>query len=103
MFVLYSSKVNSVIDLSFTCPFLQHAFVQRERPESVLVDLINRTKDAVRELDNLQYRKMKKILFQEAHNGPTTEAQDEEEVCLMTGSIATGFFPLFIRFFSHPD
>lgn len=60
--------------------FLQHAFVQRERPESVLIDLINRTKDAVRELDNLQYRKMKKILFQEAHNGPTTEAQDEEEV-----------------------
>uniref|UniRef100_A0AAQ5XH41 non-specific serine/threonine protein kinase n=1 Tax=Amphiprion ocellaris TaxID=80972 RepID=A0AAQ5XH41_AMPOC len=52
---------------------LKHAFVQRERPESVLIDLINRTKDAVRELDNLQYRKMKKILFQEAHNGPTTE------------------------------
>ncbi|XP_030599913.1 serine/threonine-protein kinase TAO1 isoform X1 [Archocentrus centrarchus] len=58
---------------------LKHAFVQRERPESVLIDLINRTKDAVRELDNLQYRKMKKILFQEVHNGPT--AQDEEEVC----------------------
>lgn len=68
----------------FLASFLQHAFVQRERSESVLVDLINRTKDAVRELDNLQYRKMKKILFQEAHNGPTTEAQDEEEVCLMT-------------------
>ncbi|KAG7243149.1 hypothetical protein INR49_016524 [Caranx melampygus] len=58
---------------------LKHAFVQRERPDSVLIDLINRTKDAVRELDNLQYRKMKKILFQEAHNGPTTEAQEEEE------------------------
>ncbi|CAG6001300.1 serine/threonine-protein kinase TAO1 [Menidia menidia] len=58
---------------------LKHAFVQRERPESVLIDLINRTKDAVRELDNLQYRKMKKILFQESRNGPTTEVQDEEE------------------------
>ncbi|XP_019729828.1 serine/threonine-protein kinase TAO1 [Hippocampus comes] len=58
---------------------LKHAFVQRERPESVLLDLINRTKDAVRELDNLQYRKMKKILFHEAHNGPTTEVPDEEE------------------------
>ncbi|XP_028321372.1 serine/threonine-protein kinase TAO1 isoform X2 [Gouania willdenowi] len=58
---------------------LKHAFVQRERPESVLIDLINRTKDAVRELDNLQYRKMKKILFQEAHNGPTNEAQDDDE------------------------
>ncbi|XP_034025039.1 serine/threonine-protein kinase TAO1 [Thalassophryne amazonica] len=58
---------------------LKHAFVQRERPESVLIDLIMRTKDAVRELDNLQYRKMKKILFQEARNGPTAEAQDEDE------------------------
>uniref|UniRef100_H2LDT8 non-specific serine/threonine protein kinase n=1 Tax=Oryzias latipes TaxID=8090 RepID=H2LDT8_ORYLA len=58
---------------------LQHAFLQRERPESVLMDLIQRTKDAVRELDNLQYRKMKKILLPEAHNGPTAEAHDGEE------------------------
>ncbi len=60
---------------------LQHAFLQRERPDSVLMDLIQRTKDAVRELDNLQYRKMKKILLQEAHNGPTAEVQDGDEVC----------------------
>lgn len=46
------------------------------------MDLIQRTKDAVRELDNLQYRKMKKILLQEAHNGPTAEVQDGEEVCV---------------------
>lgn len=46
------------------------------------MDLIQRTKDAVRELDNLQYRKMKKILLQEAHNGPTAEAQDGDEVCV---------------------
>ena len=52
----------------------------RERAESVLMDLIQRTKDAVRELDNLQYRKMKKILFPEAHNGPAAEAPEEEEV-----------------------
>uniref|UniRef100_A0A8C7W7Z3 non-specific serine/threonine protein kinase n=1 Tax=Oncorhynchus mykiss TaxID=8022 RepID=A0A8C7W7Z3_ONCMY len=58
---------------------LNHAFVQRERPDSVLMDLILRTKVAVRELDNLQYRKMKKILFQEAHNGPAAEAQDGDE------------------------
>uniref|UniRef100_A0A8C4IL88 non-specific serine/threonine protein kinase n=1 Tax=Dicentrarchus labrax TaxID=13489 RepID=A0A8C4IL88_DICLA len=62
-------------------PPLQHAFLQRERPDSVLMDLIQRTKDAVRELDNLQYRKMKKILLQEAHNGPTAEVQDGDEVC----------------------
>uniref|UniRef100_A0AAX7T042 non-specific serine/threonine protein kinase n=1 Tax=Astatotilapia calliptera TaxID=8154 RepID=A0AAX7T042_ASTCA len=60
---------------------LGHEFLQRERPDSVLMDLIQRTKDAVRELDNLQYRKMKKILLQEAHNGPTSEAQDADEVC----------------------
>ncbi|KAK2872916.1 hypothetical protein QQF64_017415 [Cirrhinus molitorella] len=58
---------------------LEHAFVLRERPESVLIDLILRTKDAVRELDNLQYRKMKKILFQEAHNGPSTDTQEGDE------------------------
>lgn len=40
----------------------------------------------MRELDNLQCRKMKKLLFQEAHIGPTTEAQDEEEVCHVTVS-----------------
>uniref|UniRef100_A0A672FJC4 non-specific serine/threonine protein kinase n=1 Tax=Salarias fasciatus TaxID=181472 RepID=A0A672FJC4_SALFA len=61
---------------------LGHAFLQRERPDSVLMDLIQRTKDAVRELDNLQYRKMKKILLQEAHNGPTAEAPDADEVCI---------------------
>ncbi|XP_072104060.1 serine/threonine-protein kinase TAO3 isoform X2 [Mobula birostris] len=58
---------------------LRHEFARREHPQRVLCDLIARTKDAVRELDNLQYRKMKKILFQETHNGPTTESQEEEE------------------------
>ncbi|KAM6403980.1 serine/threonine-protein kinase TAO3 isoform 1-T1 [Rhynochetos jubatus] len=58
---------------------LRHDFVRRERPPRVLIDLIQRTKDAVRELDNLQYRKMKKILFQETRNGPLTESQEEEE------------------------
>ncbi|XP_072353069.1 serine/threonine-protein kinase TAO3 isoform X2 [Scyliorhinus torazame] len=58
---------------------LRHDFVRREHPQRVLCDLIARTKDAVRELDNLQYRKMKKILFQETRNGPTAESQEEEE------------------------
>ena len=59
----------------------QHRFLCRERPQTVVMDLIARTKDAVRELDNLQYRKMKKILFQETQqNGPGTEGGDDEEV-----------------------
>uniref|UniRef100_A0A8C5AXP2 non-specific serine/threonine protein kinase n=1 Tax=Gadus morhua TaxID=8049 RepID=A0A8C5AXP2_GADMO len=54
---------------------LGHAFLQRERPGSVLMDLVLRTKEAVRELDNLQYRKMKKLLFHEAPNGPAPELE----------------------------
>ncbi|KAB1255319.1 Serine/threonine-protein kinase TAO3 [Camelus dromedarius] len=57
----------------------KHDFVRRDRPIRVLIDLIQRTKDAVRELDNLQYRKMKKILFQETRNGPLNESQEDEE------------------------
>ncbi|XP_067882593.1 serine/threonine-protein kinase TAO2-like isoform X2 [Heterodontus francisci] len=58
---------------------LKHVFVKRDRPQTVIMDLIQRTKDAVRELDNLQYRKMKKILFQETRNGPTAETQEDDE------------------------
>ncbi|XP_061880303.1 serine/threonine-protein kinase TAO3-like [Entelurus aequoreus] len=58
---------------------LRHDFVRRERSPRILMDLIQRTKDAVRELDNLQYRKMKKILYQEKHNGPMGESQEDEE------------------------
>ena len=54
--------------------------MRRERSPRILLELIQRTKDAVRELDNLQYRKMKKILYQEKHNGPMGESQEEEEV-----------------------
>lgn len=67
--------------LSFLSLLPQHRFLCHERPLTVVMDLIARTKDAVRELDNLQYRKMKKILFQETQqNGPVTEGGEEEEV-----------------------
>ena len=78
----------SAAGLSVLSP--QHRFVLRERPPTVIMDLIQRTKDAVRELDNLQYRKMKKILFQEAPNGPGAEAPEEEEVTQLT---LPPFFP----------
>ncbi|XP_060926911.1 serine/threonine-protein kinase TAO3 [Limanda limanda] len=58
---------------------LRHDFVRRERSPRILLELIQRTKDAVRELDNLQYRKMKKILYQEKHNGLMGSSQEEEE------------------------
>ncbi|KAJ4941127.1 hypothetical protein JOQ06_027414, partial [Pogonophryne albipinna] len=70
---------------------LKHHFLCRERPVTAVMDLIARTKDAVRELDNLQYRKMKKILFHEAVNGPAPEGGDEEEdaeqYMLRTGTV----------------
>uniref|UniRef100_A0A4W5PJS4 non-specific serine/threonine protein kinase n=1 Tax=Hucho hucho TaxID=62062 RepID=A0A4W5PJS4_9TELE len=69
---------------------LNHRFLCRERPLTAVMDLIARTKDAVRELDNLQYRKMKKILFHEAHNGPTPEGGEEEEQYLLrTGTVGS--------------
>uniref|UniRef100_A0A671Q531 Serine/threonine-protein kinase TAO3 n=1 Tax=Sinocyclocheilus anshuiensis TaxID=1608454 RepID=A0A671Q531_9TELE len=71
-------------DRPSSAELLRHEFVRRERPTRVLIDLIQRTKDAVRELDNLQYRKMKKILYQEKHNGPMGESQEEEEVVSYT-------------------
>lgn len=48
---------------SYRLSILQHQFVTRTRSPQVLIDLIQRTKAAVRELDNLNYRKMKKILM----------------------------------------
>ncbi|KAJ3608483.1 hypothetical protein NHX12_025530 [Muraenolepis orangiensis] len=70
---------------------LKHHFLCRERPVTAVMDLIVRTKEAVRELDNLQYRKMKKILFHEVHNGPAPEGGEEEEEAeqymLRTGTV----------------
>lgn len=76
----YPNLLNHFWPLSPLSLSVQHDFVRRERSPRILLDLIQRTKDAVRELDNLQYRKMKKILYQEKHNGPMGESQEEEEV-----------------------
>uniref|UniRef100_A0A4W5NB12 non-specific serine/threonine protein kinase n=1 Tax=Hucho hucho TaxID=62062 RepID=A0A4W5NB12_9TELE len=63
--------------------------VSLERPHTAVMDLIARTKVAVRELDNLQYRKMKKILFHEALNGPQPDGgeEDTEQYMLQTGTV----------------
>ncbi|XP_013387339.1 serine/threonine-protein kinase TAO1 isoform X2 [Lingula anatina] len=65
----------------------EHPFITSNRPPNVLTDLIERTKNAVRELDNLQYRRMKKILMADTEersvNGPistiTEESSDIQE------------------------
>jgi thousand and one amino acid protein kinase len=55
---------------------LQHQLVTRTRASTVLIELIGRTKAAVRDLDNLNYRKMKKILM--ADEGDTAGGASEE-------------------------
>jgi len=50
---------------SFLLTAWQHRFMTRQRSPTVVYDLIRRTKNVVRDLDNLQYRKMKKILIAE--------------------------------------
>ncbi|XP_011198385.1 serine/threonine-protein kinase Tao isoform X2 [Bactrocera dorsalis] len=61
---------------------LKHEFLAQPRSDIVLLELIARTKAAVRELDNLNYRKMKKILMvdtceTESAIGDTDDTQDE--------------------------
>ncbi|KAG7303558.1 hypothetical protein JYU34_012087 [Plutella xylostella] len=60
---------------------LSHPFISKQRSPNVLVDLIQRTKAAVRDLDNLNYRKMKKILMVDADSesaiGDSEEAAEE--------------------------
>lgn len=79
---------------------LLHTFITHTQPNNVIMDLIQRTKDAVRELDNLQYRRMKKILMTETAsddsslNGPVDElvgdsSQDEGQDSSKSNSIAS--------------
>lgn len=57
---------------------LSHQLVKRPRASNVLVELIARTKAAVRELDNLNYRKMKKILMADACETESTIGDSED-------------------------
>ena len=55
---------------------LQHQFVARVKATHVLLDLIARTKNAVRDLDNLNYRKMRKILMNDNCDDQSTIGDD---------------------------
>lgn len=59
----------------------QHQLVTRTRASTVLIELIGRTKAAVRDLDNLNYRKMKKILMaDESDTGAASEEGKRDSV-----------------------
>ncbi|XP_038060746.1 serine/threonine-protein kinase TAO1-like isoform X4 [Patiria miniata] len=53
-------------------------FIRRDRMNSVILDLIERTRRVVRELDNLNYRKMRKILMTETFNLNKGEGGEED-------------------------
>ncbi|XP_057355307.1 serine/threonine-protein kinase TAO1-like [Manis pentadactyla] len=60
--------------------YATHPFLLRERPTTVLTDLLERAKEEKkRVLDNLQNQKTKKVLSQEAHKGPAVGAQEEKD------------------------
>ena len=58
---------------------MQHTFIVQHHNPTVLLDLIQRTKDAVRELDNLQYRRMKKILMVDERNSMFEGSPNNEQ------------------------
>lgn len=64
---------------------LLHPIVKKQRMTGVLVELIARTKAAVRELDNLNYRKMKKILMVDSGETESTIGDSEETTDEQTG------------------
>lgn len=73
----------SPMDRPNSTKLLTHLFMTRIRSPNVLIDLIARTKAAVRELDNLNYRKMKKILMvdsceTESNVGDAEDTPDEQ-------------------------
>lgn len=67
----------SPIDRPTSSKLLSNHFVNKQRSTTVLIDLIARTKAAVRDLDNLNYRKMKKILMIDNCETESTVGEDE--------------------------
>ena len=49
--------------------------MSQPRPEGIILELIERTKQAVRALDNMNYRKMKKMIM----GDPSGEVSEEGE------------------------
>lgn len=71
-------------DRSHACDLLKMPFITANKNhQSVILDLIERTKATVRELDNINYRRMKKILMVDGppsvtnHDGTQTSAGDQ--------------------------
>ncbi|CAD6197439.1 unnamed protein product [Caenorhabditis auriculariae] len=54
----------------------KHPFITRNRPRDAIHELINRTKSMVMELDNFQYKKMRKLMYLDEAEGRDSETND---------------------------
>ncbi|EGT54717.1 hypothetical protein CAEBREN_08722 [Caenorhabditis brenneri] len=52
----------------------RHPFIQKPRPQDTIHELIQRTKNMVLELDNFQYKKMRKLMYLDETEGKEGEA-----------------------------
>ncbi|XP_071946618.1 serine/threonine-protein kinase TAO1-like isoform X2 [Antedon mediterranea] len=76
---------------------LRHPFITRDRNNNVICDLIERTKTAVRESDNLNYRKMMKLVMtpsiapstKEETSGEDDDRDTDSEEVHQTGSVGS--------------
>jgi len=66
---------------------LKHPFLTKQRSPTIVLELIMRTKDVVRDLDNLQYRKMKKILIAENRQNLQRQAAAGAAACQLGNEI----------------
>jgi hypothetical protein len=71
--------------------------VARVKATTILLDLIARTKNAVRDLDNLNYRKMKKILMTDNCDDQSTIGDDGRPLFYRKLSSITNVFFTGIR------
>ncbi|XP_033112178.1 serine/threonine-protein kinase TAO1-like [Anneissia japonica] len=73
---------------------LRHPFIIRDRNNNVICELIERTKTAVRESDNLNYRKMLKLVMTPSiapspKDENSEEESDSQEEAPQTGSVSS--------------
>jgi serine/threonine protein kinase len=87
---------------------LLHPFISTFSDRRALIDLITKTKDIVRDLDNLQYRKMKKILMTDRlkHDGSEgSHLEDSSQIdvsCLIISRCICERLVIWV-FFSKED
>ena len=82
--------------------------MSQPRPEGIILELIERTKQAVRALDNMNYRKMKKMIMGDpsgevSEEGDTsiadTEDDDDKSMAVSCFFLLLFYFRIYMRVF----